>query len=448
MLLILVTVVLHTTQGSIAHINCSRICSSPGQPVSHGGHHGVTGGARDQEPAYSHHHCYGSYCVVTTATYNRLEVPQPWLQPPVAGAQQGGADTGCMDGSTSVLQVLTRFNIIEVSNIDSTHGTLDIKVRVKMTWSDPNLAVCDCQGKQRSSYRVGNNFEDMMWVPDLEVFNSKNFRRVSGLVKLGFLQIQLGDHCSPRVTQAYDMMATLFCGMDVSRFPMDRNICHVRLGSYNHPSTRLAFIEEEPRLAHHHFEEKPYRDFHIKVKPMASTLMEVNTIGYRGERSTLRVTGASLLIGRNVGAVIIEYLVVMVALVLGAVLTLLLPNPDPNLLAFFVLSGIFTLLSAKDTTPHPRGGLNLVLKYILYSLIFMFATFVYQCLGFYTLIWRNDLLTGFGRYPNLFRKDKLFFLIILVAYVVYNMVFWYILASQGGTSCNNANMLNCEYIHN
>ena len=174
--------------------------------------------------------------------------------------------------------------------------------------------------------------------------------------------------------------------------------------------------------------------------PMCDALLSVTSTGFRGENSTFRVVGVSIVIGRKAGIVILEYKVVMASLVLAAIGTLLLPadSSRTNLVATEVLSAIFVIMSASDTTPHAEAGYNLVLWYCFLSLLFIFITYIWQCLGFYIKIWPNSLLTIYGKHKNIFNQDKLFFLFLLAVYVIFNIIFWEVFAKQSGKTCDNA----------
>ena len=81
--------------------------------------------------------------------------------------------------------------------MDRKHGSIKVLARVKLTWDEPNLAICACEGhKLKTKYRLSVDFEDFIWTPDLVVFDAKDFKHTSGLRKLGALEVNLADHCA------------------------------------------------------------------------------------------------------------------------------------------------------------------------------------------------------------------------------------------------------------
>ena len=58
--------------------------------------------------------------------------------------------------------------ITQVSEVDQLHGSVKVLARVKLTWYEPNLAICACKGHNlKSKYRLSADFEDVIWTPDL-----------------------------------------------------------------------------------------------------------------------------------------------------------------------------------------------------------------------------------------------------------------------------------------
>ena len=85
--------------------------------------------------------------------------------------------------------------------MDRKHGSIKVLARVKLTWFEPNLAICACEGhKLKPKYRLSVDFEDFIWTPDLVVFDAKDFKHTNGLRKLGALEVNLADHCATGVS--------------------------------------------------------------------------------------------------------------------------------------------------------------------------------------------------------------------------------------------------------
>ena len=283
--------------------------------------------------------------------------------------------------------------------MDQLHGSTDVLARVKLTWYEPNLAICACEGHLlKSKYRLSSDFEDFIWTPDLTVFDAKDFKHISGLRKLGALEVSLADHCATRVSQKFDFQAKLMCPMAMGFYPLDRNVCELKLGSGSYPANQLAFRNGKQR-SRHSFEDQTYRDLSFKSHEMCEEMMEVEVLGVRGTKSSFRAAGVNIVINRRWGAVLGEYIGISAVLALTAISSLFLfqTSSRATLTASLVLSSVFVIITANTSTPHAEvnytashvehqtviteGGLNLVLIYLLGSTIFILIPYVWICLG-------------------------------------------------------------------
>jgi len=362
------------------HFDCAAVCEANGRGAP------GSGNRSDRAAGHSGTQCSGPYCLVLTEGYNRAELPAPRLG--VRGGFSTGGGSGSHEcsgsGSYGALDVATDLNILSVGNIDQEHGELDIRARVTLAWEEPSLGSCACRGAApRSGHRWGADLQDLLWTPHLKVFGSKDFHRVKGLTDLVIMRVDLSDPCAARVSQTYDFKSTLSCPMELGKYPVDKNVCFVRVGSDSHPATALAFRADRPR-SRHGFEDSRYRDFEVRAVPLTEGMAREVTVGFTGELTEYRATGVSLVITRASGAIILEYVVVMAFLVIASILTLTLCIGccRANLVAAMMLSAIFVFTTAKDYTPHAEGSSNLVLLYCLNSLFFIIATFAWECLQY------------------------------------------------------------------
>ena len=243
-----------------------------------------------------------------------------------------------------------------MSEVDQLHGSLTVLARVKLTWYEPNLAICAC-GKHniKPKYRLSADFEDFVWTPDLVVFDAKDFKHTSGLKKLGALEVSLEDHCATRVSQMFDFQATLMCPMAMEFYPLDRNVCELKIGSGSHPANQLAFINGKQR-SRHNFEDQTYRDLAFRSHKMCEEMMEVEELGLRGSRSSFRAAGVNIVITRRWGAVIGEYIGISAILALTAISSLFLFHwsSRATLTASLILSSVFVIITANVSTPHSQ----------------------------------------------------------------------------------------------
>ena len=249
-----------------------------------------------------------------------------------------------------------------MSKVDSKHGSIKVLARVKLTWDEPNLAICACEGhKLKTKYRLSVDFEDFIWTPDLVVFDAKDFKHTNGLRKLGGLEVNLADHCATRVTQKFDFQVQLSCPLAMGYFPLDRNVCELKLGSGSHPANQLAFLNGKQRTRHS-FEDQTYQDLAFKSHEMCEKRMNVEELGVRGTNSTFRVAGVDIVITRRWAAVVAEYIVISAILTVAAISTLFLSQSSSRatLVASMILSKVFVIITANTYTPKTEVNSNVV----------------------------------------------------------------------------------------
>ena len=251
-----------------------------------------------------------------------------------------------------------------MSEVDQLHGSLEVLARVKLTWYEPNLAICACGGHElKSKYRLSSEIEDFIWIPDLAVFDASDFKRTSGLRKLGALEVSLSDHCVTKVTQKLDFQAKLMCPMATGFYPLDRNVCELKLGSETHPANQLAFRKGKQRIRHT-FEDQTYRDLLFKSHDMSEERMEVEELGIRGTNSSFRAAGINIVINRRWGEVLGQYILISAVLALTAISSLFLSRGSSRstLTSSLILSSVFVIITAVTSTPHAEVKNNSKLR--------------------------------------------------------------------------------------
>ena len=231
---------------------------------------------------------------------------------------------------------------------------MHVLARVKMTWDEPNLGFCACRGHyMKAKYRLNINLDDFIWTPDLIVHDSKDFRATSGLRKLGALEFNLVNHCATKVSKIFDFQVTLMCPMAMGYFPLDRNVCQLKLGSCAHPASRLQFHMGQPR-SRHTFEDWTVRDLLFHSYPMCREMELVQEQGLRGVLTTFKTTGINIVMTRRSFAVVLEYLLISATLTFTAICSLTLHHwsSRATLVASLVLSSVFVITTANTSTPQ------------------------------------------------------------------------------------------------
>jgi len=437
--LLLLALLLQPTLVSSRHFNCANVCEEAGR-----GHPDRPSGTEMSiEVEHGEYKCFGTVCAVLTADYNRLLVPKPWVgvQAPVIGSRLDDVKKCAESGAFSVLDVITDLDVLEVSEVNQLHGSISVLARVKLAWDEPNLAICACGAHDlKSKYRLSSDFEDFIWTPDLAVFDSKDFKHTHGLRKLGALEVSLADHCATRVSQRFDFQVKLICPMAMEFYPLDRNVCELKLGSGSHPANQLAFRNGRQRIRHS-FEDQTYRDFFFKSHEMCEKMMEVEVLGVRGAKSSFRAAGVNIVITRRWGAVLGEYIGISAALALTAVTSLFLcqSSSRATLTASLALSSVFVIITANTSTPHGEGGLNLVLVYLLGSTIFILLPYAWICLG--------HMSHGEGALKHFLAKDSACAIVLFISFFLFNVIYWVHWATTyTATTCHNQLKLSEEGI--
>jgi len=415
------------------HVNCPHICKRRSTREDISTEHDDP---NEEFVPTGKKHCYGKICVVTTHQYYTHEVPHAWSVP-VHGTAHGGEDV-CKDKSY-VLEVGTSVDVFKVRGIDEKNKFLDIDLYLSMAWEDPEIGVCVCDDKHHKgdgSYQVGSNLEELIWLPDLHVWNSKSMTRVNGLVKLGDMELKLRKNCPAKITWGYDVQLRLLCQMTMDMFPYDQNICHVKFGSYSHFIEELVFYNGEETMKHS-FAKTNYKDYKIKVIPLCDHQTVVNVTDVHGGSSQFKVSGFSLVITRSSNRIFGEYVLILSTIVSAAIISAILPlkTARASLVATAQLTVIFLLDLIDDNTPRGDAGSNLIVIYTVVCLGFNLVTFMEYCILKAILRW-SKMNTPDGT-KKLERVDKVFSIVWLLVFLLFNLVWWQWTPGYSPTECQN-----------
>ena len=252
---------------------------------------------------------------------------------------------------------------MQVSGVDQEEGRMNVLARVKLTWEEPNLGFCACAGHFiKKKYKLNLNLDDFIWTPDLVVYDSRDFQKKTGLRELGALEINLANHCAAKVSKIFDFQVTLMCPMDMGYYPLDRNVCQLKLGSGLHPARRLEF-HMNMRRSRHAFEDLKLRDMIFQSSPMCSELELVQEHGQRGVFNTFKTAGLNIIMTRRSMAVILEYFLCTFILTVTAILSLTLHHSSSRatLVSSLILSSVFIQTTAAISTPQAHVRMHSIL---------------------------------------------------------------------------------------
>jgi len=412
--------------GNANHFNCANVCAEKGKGPP--GAQNPSGTEDSKEVQHGESKCFGSFCAVLTHDYNRLVLPEPWTEPAVMGTRQNQSsdENKCgAESAESVLNVITDLDVLEVSGVDQEEGRMHVLARVKMTWEEPNLGFCACEGhNMKAKYKLNLNLDDFIWTPDLVIHDSKDYEATSGLRKLGALEISLTNHCATKVSKIFDFQVTLMCPMAMGYYPLDRNICQLKLGSGTHPARRLKFERGQPR-SRHTFEDWTVRDLLFHSYPMCREMELVHQHGLRGVLAQFKTIGINIIMTRRSIAVVLEYLLISATLTFTAICSLTLHywSSRATLVASLVLSSIFVITTANTSTPQGQGAfnLNLVQWYLVGNTAIIFTTFIWICCGH---MFKSHEAGPASRLAAFFKKDMVFAICLALSMVAFNIAYW------------------------
>jgi len=413
------------------HFNCTRVCNNTERDF-------LTPQDNPEEEdnvQAQEKHCYGGICVAKTHHYTKYEIPHAWSVP-VHGTGHGDKNV-CMD-KLYVMEVGTTFDVSMLRGIDEENGLIDVELNVVLTWEDPEIAVCVCDENEKSAdgkYRFGRNLEEVIWKPDVHVWNFKSYERVNGLVQLNDMEVKSRDNCPTQITWGIDLQATLRCQMVMDWYPFDRNLCHVKFGSFSHPGEGLVFFNGEKTMKHS-FAKVHYKDYMFKTIPLCDHETEEVVKDVNGKSSMYKVSGYSLVITRSPNRVFGEHVLVLSILVSISIFSscLSLESGRAVLVSSTGLSAIFLMILIDETTPQGQGGDNMILIYADGCLCFILLTFIKFC-----------ILRAFLRWSAMTPKyirllvwvDKIFGLVWLLSFILFNLIYWQWTPGFPPTRCQN-----------
>ncbi|XP_071440910.1 glutamate-gated chloride channel-like [Hetaerina americana] len=158
------------------------------------------------------------------------------VRPPAHGETEHSPNNGSNDYTLVRVNTLIR----SIGPIDDHSKDYTVSLTLRQAWNDRRLQFSPHHGLK---YITLTSVEDI-WSPDLFFSNEKE----------GHINDVLKPNALVRISPNGDVLysarvtLTLSCPMDMSHFPMDSQICYIRMASYAYPTSALMFLwqEEEP----------------------------------------------------------------------------------------------------------------------------------------------------------------------------------------------------------
>ena len=128
---------------------------------------------------------------------------------------------------------------LKVTEIDDMAQEITITVDLASTWLEPRLetdfSAAEVANKTRNAVTFGNS--DLIWVPDLFIYNLTSFQRMSVLTPLAGFNI----YADKRVQVYITAEIIITCEMDFKDFPMESQLCQFSIGSTTYTEDVMPF---------------------------------------------------------------------------------------------------------------------------------------------------------------------------------------------------------------
>jgi len=296
--------------------------------------------------------CQDKVCVGKSKKYLKYEVPKS-------------------QNEKSTTTVHFDIDVFNVTHIDIYKDTMSIAVRLGMRWEDAGLHMCNCRDEEED-FIIPINLERHIWIPDVTMYSLKDFERIKVLKPAGLFLVEKTNGTT-MVNLSMDLRATVICSFNVSRYPFDRSICSVRVGSYSHSKMMLRFVKDSVKAKN-----ITRRDVDIYVRELCKN----ETLN---EKKDERRDGFRIILIRKGHETKNKCVFVVHLFMITAGLSLLLPgNPQDiavdksELLIGVVISAYYILFDIQAQTPIDKTGNNLLTIFVKYSnIILNFALAIY-----------------------------------------------------------------------
>lgn len=200
--------------------------------------------------------CADEMCVLLPASYQALEVPA------IAGQV-----------------VAWDAKLLKVTGVDLHRDKIDLGIFVRLRWTDPDLALCDCSGGGRTDAKMDVVKE--VWTPDFVVKERVSMRR-QGPLDMQLVQAAGGGVA---LALALEFRLTIKCRLEAKFYPFDRHACPVRLKSLTHDHGAVTFVRGD--IGSRHIR---YKDIRVSVL----TLCEEEARGLDGFKLVLEREGVAM----------------------------------------------------------------------------------------------------------------------------------------------------------
>ena len=153
------------------------------------------------------------------------------------------------DDSVMPLAIEAKFTMQHVYGYFEGSKSIDFSATMELTWTDSNLALCDCV--RNSSYHsvtmAADDVGKWIWLPDLSNWQHKKWRYPLGFYgqHQAVIQMSPGHEAGVTVTYTTDISIESACQTNYTWWPHDRHTCYILLGSYSYTADQVTCITVE-----------------------------------------------------------------------------------------------------------------------------------------------------------------------------------------------------------
>ena len=363
--------------------------------------------------------CAEEVCLLRSKGYNWREVPKGVTQLTSRMEQDDMINPCCPSGEEDLpsseicqeyrtfvrqlggnpVRVWIDFKVLKIYNISMAEDHYSAVVWLQMSWVDPKLEICHCGlQKERGQVMLGKGEKEKLWLPDMHILEAREFERMWGLArqreKVKVVEEEGGQ---PMVVYDVTFKVVLACHFNTSYFPLSKNKCNVRFGSYNKDRSKVVFEQKSRFIS----TKTNHPIFNLEMFPVQEKDKQV-TRDYPNMGSNklfLAYDGFQLIVREQMGSVEYQYVVTMLVLVslgfLGIYFLSGLPSAidRAGLFSMALLGSVLLLVEVTSNTPHGyEAGASPLIVFIKVSI----ATIVI-CFGCYVILVRltsDGVITG------------------------------------------------------
>ena len=262
------------------------------------------------------------------------------------------------------------FHIFDVKEVNDKMQTVRISMYFSIKWLEPRIMInetsadwSDITYGQPDSIEIAPEFIKTLWNPDLELYGMEEFRSQSILKDMSSLKIMKNRH----VQYMLRVDISISCQMKFDTFPLDRQICPFRIGSY---SSTIETVNCTEKYKYDNGRQRSLQ-YSIEIDSLPETSRE-----FKYESKRYAICGFKILLNRTRGQTFFQvYLTSIIFVVVSWVSFIIKPEVVPGRMALLVttllvLINIFNGVKANAPTSTSLNAVDLYLV-VCIGLVFL-----------------------------------------------------------------------------